>query len=232
MDEETYDQFGLPHADVADELAILPPSSSVQMLAVDGKPAGIQLPASVELAVAADGARGARRHRHERDEARDARDRRGRPGAAVRRHGRAHQGRSPRRQLHLARLNSTGSAARLRSSAVAKLVDTTIRLLSQEPLAGKLPTAEVLRVAEILDGRVRLPRGLGRRRVRRDRSPRASRARGSASARSRRASRRRSALRCGGASSSARAPSAATSSAASSRARPRTASTSSASTTR
>jgi len=34
---------------------------------------------------------------------------------------------------------------------VAKLVDTTIRLLSQEPLAGALPTAEVLRVAEILD---------------------------------------------------------------------------------
>ncbi len=34
---------------------------------------------------------------------------------------------------------------------MAKLVDTTIRLLSQEPLAGKLPTAEVLRVAEILD---------------------------------------------------------------------------------
>ena len=32
-----------------------------------------------------------------------------------------------------------------------KLVDTTIRLLSQEPLAGKLPTAEVLRVAETLD---------------------------------------------------------------------------------
>jgi oxaloacetate decarboxylase (Na+ extruding) subunit alpha len=34
---------------------------------------------------------------------------------------------------------------------VAKLVDTTIRLLSQEPLAGALPTGEVLRVAEILD---------------------------------------------------------------------------------
>jgi oxaloacetate decarboxylase alpha subunit len=33
-----------------------------------------------------------------------------------------------------------------------KLVDTTIRLLSQEPLAGTLPTAEVLQVAEILDG--------------------------------------------------------------------------------
>ena len=33
-----------------------------------------------------------------------------------------------------------------------RLVDTTIRLLSQEPLAGRLPTAEILRVAEILDG--------------------------------------------------------------------------------
>ncbi len=32
-----------------------------------------------------------------------------------------------------------------------RLVDTTIRLLSQEPLAGKLPTAEILRIAEILD---------------------------------------------------------------------------------
>ena len=52
MDEETYEQFGLPHAEVADELAYLPPSSSVQMLQVDGKPSGIQLPASVELTVA------------------------------------------------------------------------------------------------------------------------------------------------------------------------------------
>jgi elongation factor P len=51
MDAETYDQFGLPHADVADELAYLAPSSTVQMLAVDGKPAGIQMPASVELTV-------------------------------------------------------------------------------------------------------------------------------------------------------------------------------------
>ncbi len=33
-----------------------------------------------------------------------------------------------------------------------KLIDTTIRLLSQEPLAGRMPTAEVLRLAEILDG--------------------------------------------------------------------------------
>ncbi len=32
------------------------------------------------------------------------------------------------------------------------LADTTIRLLGQEPLAGRLPTAEQLRIAEILDG--------------------------------------------------------------------------------
>src|SRR5581483_10654473 len=32
------------------------------------------------------------------------------------------------------------------------LVDTTIRLLGQEPLAGTMPTAELLRLAEILDG--------------------------------------------------------------------------------
>jgi oxaloacetate decarboxylase alpha subunit len=32
-----------------------------------------------------------------------------------------------------------------------KLVDTTIRLLSQEPLSGRLPMGEVLRVAEVLD---------------------------------------------------------------------------------
>src|SRR4249919_2985497 len=32
------------------------------------------------------------------------------------------------------------------------LVDTTIRLLGQEPLAGRMPTGELLRLAEILDG--------------------------------------------------------------------------------
>src|SRR5213596_2814259 len=32
------------------------------------------------------------------------------------------------------------------------LADTTIRLLGQDPLAGRLPTADHLRVAEILDG--------------------------------------------------------------------------------
>ncbi len=33
-----------------------------------------------------------------------------------------------------------------------QLVDTTIRLISQEPLAGQVPTADILQLAEILDG--------------------------------------------------------------------------------
>jgi oxaloacetate decarboxylase (Na+ extruding) subunit alpha len=38
------------------------------------------------------------------------------------------------------------------SSAMPRLVDTTIRVLSQEPLAGLMPTADLLRLAELLDG--------------------------------------------------------------------------------
>jgi elongation factor P len=51
MDEGTYEQFTLPRTSVADALDFLQPSSSVQMLTVDGKAAGVQLPGSVELAV-------------------------------------------------------------------------------------------------------------------------------------------------------------------------------------
>ena len=51
MDEQTHEQFTLPRDSVADVLAYMQPSSSVQMLAVNGQPAGIQLPASVELTV-------------------------------------------------------------------------------------------------------------------------------------------------------------------------------------
>jgi elongation factor P len=51
MDEETFEQFPLPRASVEDALQFLQPSSSVQMLTVDGRPAGVQLPSSVELLV-------------------------------------------------------------------------------------------------------------------------------------------------------------------------------------
>ena len=52
MDEETYEQLALPRAEVADELDFLQPSSTVQLLTVDGRAAGVQLPASVALTVA------------------------------------------------------------------------------------------------------------------------------------------------------------------------------------
>jgi len=51
MDEETYEQFTLPRNDVASELDFLQPSASVQLMTVDGRPGGIQLPTSVELGV-------------------------------------------------------------------------------------------------------------------------------------------------------------------------------------
>jgi elongation factor P len=51
MDDGTYEQFSLPRESVAGELEFIPPSTSVQILTVDGKPAGIQLPSSIELQV-------------------------------------------------------------------------------------------------------------------------------------------------------------------------------------
>jgi elongation factor P len=51
MDEETFEQFSLPHAEVADALPYMQPSTSVQILVVGEKPSGVQLPASVELTV-------------------------------------------------------------------------------------------------------------------------------------------------------------------------------------
>ena len=51
MDTESYEQFSVPNADLADELPYMQPNASVQVLAVNGKPSSIQLPASVELEV-------------------------------------------------------------------------------------------------------------------------------------------------------------------------------------
>jgi elongation factor P len=51
MDEETYEQIHLPRGAVEEDLQFLLPSGSVPMLTVDGRPAGLQLPASVELTV-------------------------------------------------------------------------------------------------------------------------------------------------------------------------------------
>ena len=52
MDTGTYEQFSLSHAAVEDALPYMEPSSSVQILWIDGRPAGVQMPSAVELAVA------------------------------------------------------------------------------------------------------------------------------------------------------------------------------------
>jgi len=51
MDEDTYEQLSLPHGDLEDALPFMQPSSSVQVLFVDGRPTGIDLPGSVVLEV-------------------------------------------------------------------------------------------------------------------------------------------------------------------------------------
>jgi len=52
MDTGTYEQFSLPHTAVEDALPYMEPSSNVQILWVDERPAGVQMPSAVELAVA------------------------------------------------------------------------------------------------------------------------------------------------------------------------------------
>ncbi len=146
MEDETYEQFSLPRKSVAEELEFIPPSTSVQILTVDGKPSGLQLPSSIELCRGRDRAGREGRHGLQRDEAGDARDWRNGAGAAVRQH-RATASRSTRAK-------AATSVERRESYPlhVPALVDTTIRLLSQEPLADRMPTADLLRLAELLDG--------------------------------------------------------------------------------
>ena len=104
MDTDTYEQFSLPHATVEDALPYLEPSSTVQVLEVDGKPSGVQLPVVRRAGRLGDRARRSRGHGLERDEARHPRNGRGRAGAAVRERGRPDQGRPARGPLHLPRL--------------------------------------------------------------------------------------------------------------------------------
>jgi len=51
MDAETFEQFGVPHATLEEELPFMQPNATVQVLAVNGRPSSVQLPASVELTV-------------------------------------------------------------------------------------------------------------------------------------------------------------------------------------
>jgi elongation factor P len=51
MNTETYEQIHLPHAACDEEMQYVKEGDTVSLLFVDGNPAAIQLPASVELAV-------------------------------------------------------------------------------------------------------------------------------------------------------------------------------------
>ena len=51
MDSESYEQFSVPHTEIEAELPFMQPNATVQVLAVNGKPSSVQLPASVELTV-------------------------------------------------------------------------------------------------------------------------------------------------------------------------------------
>ena len=51
MDPDTYDQFAVPRGELEEELSFMQPNATVQVLAVNGKPSSVQLPASVELTV-------------------------------------------------------------------------------------------------------------------------------------------------------------------------------------
>ena len=51
MDTSNYEQIAIPEESLSDPLRWVPPNAEVELLYVDEKPADLQLPASVELAV-------------------------------------------------------------------------------------------------------------------------------------------------------------------------------------
>jgi elongation factor P len=51
MDVETYEQFAVPEAQVAEELRWTKPNDEVELLYIDDQPGGLQLPSAVDLEV-------------------------------------------------------------------------------------------------------------------------------------------------------------------------------------
>ena len=51
MDAETYEQFAIPEAQVAEELRWTKPNDEVELLYIDDQPGGLQLPSAVDLEV-------------------------------------------------------------------------------------------------------------------------------------------------------------------------------------
>ena len=102
MDTSSYEQIAIPEESVKDPLRWVPPNQEIDLLYVDERPADVQVPASVELAVTQTDPGRARRHRvGRRRQAGDARDRRDGEGPAVRERGRPDQGRHPLGRIHV-----------------------------------------------------------------------------------------------------------------------------------
>jgi elongation factor P len=51
MDQETFEQLSLPRSTVEDALPFMQPSSSIQVMFVDNRASGVELPSSVVLEV-------------------------------------------------------------------------------------------------------------------------------------------------------------------------------------
>jgi elongation factor P len=52
MDSESFEQMGIPEANIADALRFMTPSSEVDLLFIDGVPSDVQLPSAVDLEIA------------------------------------------------------------------------------------------------------------------------------------------------------------------------------------
>ena len=119
MDNDTYDQMHVPPVALGDAADYMVEGMTAQVAFFQGEIISVDIPASVELAIAETepGVQGDRVSR--RPQAGHARDRQGRPGAAVRRHRRPDQGRHPLRRIHHAGLMEPSRRALRRSRAGA-----------------------------------------------------------------------------------------------------------------
>ena len=105
MDTADYEQLELQADVTGEEMQWVRPNDEVELLFVDERPAGVQIPSAVDLAVTETAARPQGRHRlRRRHQAGDARDRRDDRGSPLHRRGRAGPRRHAQRRVRLARL--------------------------------------------------------------------------------------------------------------------------------
>ncbi len=100
MNSETYEQTEISRDSAGEDMKWVRPNDTVEVLYVDEKPTGVQVPSAVDLTVAKNGSGPEGRHRlGRRLEAGDARDRRRDPGPALHRGGGGRPRRHPLRRI-------------------------------------------------------------------------------------------------------------------------------------